>query len=192
MILPYPRAYVDWTIPIDENGYPIGSCSDNRLYKIYISWLANYLYYKEILIPNNQNDILKKFKKNNGVKSAVFELSDNLGYSLLDVGWIEDNFIEGVSYKKFHEKELEAWKGYSEDDKATITEGGETFFISEQEYIRIGKEKIESKKVPEHINHADIPYRAVFANLIKDVHDTNKRIKHLDYFYFNFNECASK
>lgn len=116
MILPRPRAYVDWTVPVDKNGNEVGVCNDDATFNFYISWLADYLY------DDPEHDC----------------------------------------------------------------------FTSPAEFKRICQEKKESLKVPSHIQHADIPYRALFAKLIKSVHDTQERINHLIRFYENFDECASK
>jgi hypothetical protein len=68
----------------------------------------------------------------------------------------------------------------------------EEYFISEAEYIRVGKEKVEALKVPEHIRHADILYRPIFAKLLKSIKVKKERVKHLDYLYYNFNLHSPK
>lgn len=192
MILPRPRSYIDWEVPKDKNGHDIGVCSDTETFNYYIGWLADYLFYTDIPLPENQLTTLKVFERDKGIESAVFWTSDDLGYSLWDVEGIEDSFVDGVSYKEFHDHELKMWNELDEDEKEMYENPSEEFFISEEEYNRIGKEKIESQKVPKHIQHADIPYRSIFAKLIKSVPEKEERIKHLEYFYYNFNECASK
>ena len=60
MILPRPRAYVDWMVPVDKNGNEIGVCEDDVTFDFYIGWLADYLYEKDIPIPECQQKDLKK------------------------------------------------------------------------------------------------------------------------------------
>ncbi len=132
------------------------------------------------------------YEEKDGIESAVLDLSDCLGYSIFETELIEEAYMEGKSYQEFHESELEQWNELSKSEQEEMIESGETCFTSEAEYQRIGGEKVASQKVPEHIKHADIPYRPVLARLLKTVHDKSERIKHLDYFYRNFNACADK
>jgi len=192
MILPIPRAYIDWEVPKDKYGNDIGVCADTKTFNYYIEWLADYLFYADISVPENQVSDLNKFKLDEGISSAVFSTSDDWGLSIWDVEQIEESFIDGMSYEKFHNYEFEFWNEKDEDEKEIYENPAEDFFISESEYNRIGKEGIEYKKVPEHIRHADIAYRAIFSNLLKTVSEKKERIKYLKRFYDNFNECASK
>ncbi len=192
MILPRPRAYIDWVVPKDKNGNDIGVCKDTDTYNFYLDWLADYLYFTDIPVPENQLETLLEFENANGIASAVFLTSDDWGLSILDTESAEDAFIDGISFADIHQHELEWWNGLDEEEQSIYEDPEEEFFMSELEYNRIGKEKIESLKVPPHICHADIPYRPIFAKLLKKVHNKKERIKHLNYFYFNFDECASK
>lgn len=192
MILPEPRAYIDWTVPQDDEGDPIGMCRDPETFNRYINWLADYLFTADIPVPANQREFLSKCEAQDGISSAVFWASDNWGSSIWEVEGIENSILEGKSYKDFHANELDAWNSMSEDDHADYENPDEEFFISEAEYNRIGNEALEARKVPDPIKHADIGYRAVFAALLKKVEDKSERVAHLKYFYDNFNECASK
>ena len=192
MIFPRPRAYVNCDVPKDKNGHDIGVCTDTDTFNYYIEWLADYLFYTDIPVPDHQLSTLKAFGQDEGIGSAVFWTSDDLGFSIWDTEGIEDSFIDGISYKEFHNNELKVWKELDKDEQEIYENPSEDFFTSEAEYNRIGKEKIESQKVPSHIQHADIPYRAIFAKLLKSVTEKEERIKHLNYFYYNYNECASK
>ena len=42
MMLPHPRAYVDWKVPIDADGNEIGVCTGDVGYRYYLSWLADF------------------------------------------------------------------------------------------------------------------------------------------------------
>ncbi len=192
MMLPRPRGYVDWVVPQDEAGNDIGICSDTETFNFYINWLADYLFYTDIPVPDNQLETLEDFRKDNGIRCAVFWTSDDWGFSAWDTELIEESFINGTTYKELRELELEHWNELSQSDQEIFEDPEAECFTSEIEYKRIGEEKIESMKVPEHIQHADIPYRAIFAKLLKPVTEKEERIKHLKYFYYNFNECATK
>jgi hypothetical protein len=132
------------------------------------------------------------WKKKGGISYAVLDLSDCLGYSIWHTSALECFYKGGAKYEEVHKDDLELWNNLSDDERKVMTDGGATFFVSEEEYERIGKEKIDSEKVPSHIRHTDIPYRAILAKLLKAVPDKKERIERLDYFYFNYNECASK
>ncbi|MDF3131081.1 hypothetical protein P0Y35_17855 [Kiritimatiellaeota bacterium B1221] len=192
MILPEPRAYVDWTVPNDAKGEPIGSCSDEETYNFYIEWLADYLYVTDIPVPANQQAFLEKCQAKDGIHTAVFWASESWGSSIWDAEGINQNYLDGTSYEDFHANEVDVWNDMSEDDHADYENPDEEFFISEAEYNRIGNEALDARKVPGHIKHADIGYRAVFASLLKQVDDKSQRVDHLKYFYNNLNECALK
>lgn len=190
--LPRPRAYIDWVVPKDKNGNDIGFCEDTDTYNYYLDWLADYLYFTDIPVPENQLDTLLEFENDNGISSAVFWTSDDWGLSIWYTEGIEDSFIDGVTFVDFHAHELNCWNNFDDEDRNSYENPDDEYFTSEIEYNRIGREKVESLKVPPHIQHADIPYRPIFAKLLKNVHDKKERIKHLNYFYFNLDECASK
>ena len=192
MILPRPRAYVDWTVPSDKQGNEIGVCHDRETYQKYIDWLADYLFSTIIPIPENQINLVKEFEAKDGISSAVFWLSEDWGMSIWDTKGIENAFLEGVSYEDFHQQEVNMWIDLSDAEQEVYEDPADEFFTSEAEYCRIGREAIEANRVPAHIQHADIAYRPILAALLKKVEDKKERIAYLDYFYRNFNECASK
>lgn len=192
-MLPKPRAYVDWTVPKYQDGNDIGFCCDDETYDYYISWLADYLFYTEIPIPDCQKETLLEFENDRGIASAVFWTSDNWGLAMMDTEMIEHAYVAGESYEEFHRYEVEEmWNKLDKNEQELYEYPDVEYFVSEADYNRIGKEEIESLNVPEHIKHADIPYRPIFAKLLKSVKDKKERIKHLDYFYMNFNDCLSK
>ncbi|SMP39737.1 hypothetical protein SAMN06295888_101316 [Desulfonatronum zhilinae] len=192
MILPRPRAFIDWTVPFDELGNEIGMCHDTETYQRYIKWLADYLYRTEIPVPENQLQDLAKFEAKEGIASAVFWLSDDLGYSIWETELIESCCSDGLSYEEYHQVEVNLWNEMPENEREVCEDPEEEFFTSEADYKRICQEAIDAKKVPPHIRHADIPYRPILAKLLKIVASKDERVAHLDYFYHNYNECASK
>lgn len=96
----------------------------------------------------------------------------------------------GIPFAERHHDELEAWNTLSDEERANPDQ--EDFLTSEEDYVRLGVEYKESQQVPSHIQHADIPYRPVLAALLKEIPDTKVRYEHLDYFYWNMDESASK
>lgn len=102
----------------------------------------------------------------------------------------ECDSAEGGSFTEYHQGELDHWNELSEEERQDCSE--EDFFTSPEDYARLGREFLESQNVPQHIHYADIPYRAVLAALFKDIPDTTRCYELLDFFYKNFDECASK
>lgn len=192
MILPRPRAYVDWTVPRDERGNEIGDCDDPETYRRYLEWLADYLYCADIPIPENQQSLLAEFEAEGGIHGAVFWTSEDWGISIWDLDIVQEEILAGTTYEQFHAHQVKVLNEMPEEDRQIDGEPEEEFFISEADYNRIGLEMLEEKRVPRHINHADVAYRAIFAKLLKSVESREERIAHLDYFYRNFNDCASK
>lgn len=192
MNLPRPRAYVDWAVPLGDHGNEIGVCHDTATYRRYLEWLADYLFRTEIPVPDNQLNVLAEFESKDGIKSAVVCLSCDWGLSIWYAEEIENCFLEGLSYAEFHQKEISMWNDLPNNLRELYENSEDEFYTSEADYKRIGREAVEAKKVPPHIQHADIAYRPIFAKLLKKVESKKERIAHLDYFYRNFNECASK
>lgn len=188
----YPRAYVDWTCPLDDDGNEMGSCRDRADYGRYLDWLADYLYETNIPVPENQMETLAEFEATDGIRKAVFECSESLGRDVWETEGIESHFADGVPYEDYHRNQLECWNNLTEDEREAIGMSEEEYCTSEAEYIRIGMEKLDSQRVPQHIQHLDIPYRAIFAKLIKAEPNKEKRVAHLNYFFRNYHECASK
>jgi len=151
--------------------------------------LPIYLYTKEIPIPESQKALLAEYRTK-GVDHAVLDLSDLFGWSIMETEITECESAEGGSFADYQQKGLDLWNELSEEDRQYCSE--EDFFTSAEDYARLGREFLESQNVPEHIHYADIPYRAVLAALFKDIPDATRRYELLDFFYRNFDECASK
>ena len=109
MQLPRPRAYVDWTAPLDDQGREIGACSDPATYRQYLEWLADYLFLADIPIPENQQALVAEFEARDGIASASFWLSDDLGMTIWQAEWAEEAFLAGLMHGEFHEQEIELW-----------------------------------------------------------------------------------
>lgn len=189
MFLPRPRAYIDWLVPIDEDGKEVGVCTDENSLHHYLQWLAVYLFNTDIPVPASQQGLLNEYK-DKGADYAVLDLSDCLGYSTWDSETVEELSANATPFAEYHATEVKEWNKLSPEEKQDLTD--DEVFTSHGDYVRLGKERVESRKVPSHIQHANIPYRAVLAALFKGVPDGRKRYELLYSFYRNFNECASK
>lgn len=190
MLEPPPRAWVNWTVPTDEEGKEVGVANTPASYEFYLRWLADYLYATNIKVPDCQLEMVRKYSSEGGARSAVFDLGDTTGILLYDIEGYETRNLEGVPWETVHEEELEFYGEYSEDEREAMTE--EDFCVSREDYERIGREAKESQQVPSHIRHADIPFRAVFASLFKAVHDPEERFRLLKQFYYSIDKSASK
>ena len=100
---PPPRAYVDWEVPLCPDGTRLVSTRDQRDYEYYISWLADYLYEKEILIPENQRGLT-------GFPCFVPDAFDPFAYDDLVYA-----ISEGVSYEEFVEEVMANCDAYLEE-----------------------------------------------------------------------------
>ncbi len=189
MMLPRPRAYVDWTVPLDDQGGEIVAAKSSDEYRFYLQWLADYLYKSEIPLPPNQQALFEEYMER-GVDYAIIDLSDMLGYSIWDLDIIENMIEEGRPFKDLQQSELDLWNGMSDEEKEIWAD--EEVFTSEEDLLRIRQEYLESKTVPSHIRHADIPYRPILAAFFKEIPDAGERYRLLNLFYRNFNECADK
>ena len=188
MILSRNRSYIDTTCPRDDMGREIGAAHGDE-FERYIDWLAEYLFRTEIPVPENQKQLLQEYQEK-GADHAVFDLSECLGYS--EEPWDYDCY---TSYDDYRMHMLEAFGTLSQEEQREYLYGENvegTYYMSGIDYARCKSEFDEAKKVPEHISHADIPYRPVLAALFKCIPEHDKRKELLEYFYSNLNENLSK
>lgn len=182
---PYPRAYIDWEVPLRQDGTRIQSTESEEDYNIYINWLADYLFYKDFTVPECQMQI-----KHKGVLDIAEEFSIT---TILDD--IEHAIQNGDGFEKFHNRELECWKEEDPDIKEEyIDENGiNTYFTTEEQFVRVAEEFNERRdKVPNSINHADIPYRALLSWQLKMIPKHEDRVKVLDSYFLLINENFGK
>lgn len=191
MMLPLPpRAWTDWAIPTDEKGKEIGVAETPACYEFYLRWLADYLYETDITVPECQRDAVKKYASEEGASSAVFDLGFTMGILYYDIEALEHLSLKGVDWETVHSEEMAQYKEHYEEDREIISE--EDFCVSRKDYERIGREVREAQRLPSHIKHLDIPFRPVFAALLKNVPDHEDRYRHLKGFYHEFNDAFSK
>ena len=189
-LLPPPRAWVDWTVPKDAEGNDLGVVTDAPSFDLYLHWLADHLFEAQIPVPESQEALLKIYRDSGGAEHATFDLSERIGYTTTELEGIERDFAEGMSWEDFHAHERSCWNDFAKEEQELQTE--EEFFIWREEYERIGREGLESRIVPSHIRHADIPWRPVLAALFREVPDHDRRYRLLRGFYLNIGETASK
>lgn len=189
MILPRPRAYIDWTVPADEFGNDVGLCTDGNSYEEYLSWLAGYLYATAIPLPESQRELLAEYQSK-GVDYAILDLSQELAGGIWHVEVVQSILAAGEGFSELEASQEQAWNELPE--AAKVEWDKEDFFTSEKDFARVCEELGDAQEVPAHIRHTDIPYRPVLAALFKDIPDPKKRYEVLDRFYRNFSECASK
>jgi|GEM_PF-3502133 len=185
-----PRSWIDWKVPLDDAGEEIVSASGgNETYDRYLHWLADHLFETSLPVPERQKAFVERYRRSGGAESAAFEIASSLGYGLLALEVIESDIESGMSWEDFHQYEEEYWQGLSEEARELSPR--EEVVMRREEFERLCEEVGEKKLVPAHILHADVPYRAIFAALFKDIGDHDERYRILDGFYREFNECAS-
>ncbi len=77
--------------------------------------MACYLYTKEIPLPESQKALLADYRIK-GVDHAVVDLSDLLGYSIMETELTECDSAEGGLFTEHHQGELDLWNELSEED----------------------------------------------------------------------------
>jgi hypothetical protein len=181
-----PRSWIDWTLPPDETG---SATSGTDEYEKYLHWLADYLYETNLPVPERQREMVEANRHPGGERSVAFDIASSLGYGLLSLDVIEREIEGGISWDEFHEYEEEYWQGLSPEKQELSPR--EEVVMCREEFERLCEEVAERKAVPDHTEHADVPFRAVFAALFKDIEDHEERYQILAGFYREFNDCAS-
>lgn len=185
-----PRSWIDWKVPQDDTGKESCSAvSGTEEYDRYLHWLADHLHETPIPVPGRQREFVEEYCRSGGAESAALEIASSLGYGLLALEVIESDIEGGISWEEFHEYEEEYWQGLSPEERELSPR--EEVVMSREEFERLCEEIEERKSVPDHIGHADVPFRAIFAAFFKDIEDHDERFRILDGFYRELNECAS-
>lgn len=186
---PPPRAYVDWEVPLRQDGSKMTQTINETEYVQYILWLADYLYSKEIPVPECQ-------KRLSGFPRFIPDEFDPFAFENLE-SWIED----GKTYSEYFTEMSRQCDEYCKETKDMFgdsVEGDESsnreYFLdvcvaSEEQFVRTAKEIAERKRtgVPDDITHADIPYRAVFSKTLKAMPSHDDRVSALRSFYDKYN-----
>ena len=181
---PYPRAYVDCEVPIRADGTRLTQSQSTEEVEFYINWLADYLYTKEIHVPDCQKD----------VTADILSLAEEMTITpVLDD--IEYYVESGEGFAGLHEMELNAWDSEDEDLKKEYNdeEGNNAFFTTEEQYNRVAAEIEERKKnLPDEVHHADIPYRALIARHLKKMPRHEDRVTSLKGYFARIEENLRK
>ncbi|MBR1609070.1 MAG: hypothetical protein IJ678_05590 [Kiritimatiellae bacterium] len=175
IVLPYPRAYVDWIIPRRPDGTAVVSALNENDYDLYLNWLADYLYETDLPLPESQRD----------VSASLFQLAENLSLDWMNLEHLERHIKEGGSFAEWHKTEVEGFESLGDDEKDLWLESsssGGPEFLTEAEFNRIAKEVEEASSVPESIQHLDIPYRALISRILKKIPRHRERVAELDRF----------
>lgn len=185
IILPYPRAYIDWTVPNRPDGTAVVSTLNEKDYDLYLNWLADYLYEIDLPLPESQRD----------VSATLFQLAENLSADWLNLEHLETHIKEGGSFATWHQKEVEEFESLDASEKEIWLEASESGcpeFLTEAEFYRIAKEVNEASRVPAGIQHLDIPYRALISRILKKIPQHRKRVAALDRYFSDIDENFSK
>jgi len=143
-------------VPLDEDGHEMYVYDDQESYSGYLWWLAGFICTQRKSLF--QKALLADYRIK-GVDHAVVDLSDLFGWSIMETEITERDSAEGCSFADYHQEGLDLWNKLSEEERQDYSK--EDFFISPEDYARLGREFLESQNIPEHIHYAGIPYRAV-------------------------------
>ena len=181
---PYPRSYIDCEVPLLPDGTRLGCTRSQKDYDMYLNWLADYLFTKDIPIPECQK----------GVTADIISLAEELTITPI-IDDIEYYVESGEGFAGLHEMELDAWDNEDDDLKSEYIDkdGQNSFFTTEEQFSRVAAEYEERKKLlPEGIDHADIPYRPLIAQQMKKIPGHEDRVAVLHRYFSRINENLGK
>ena len=181
---PYPRSYIDCEVPLLPDGTRLGCTGSQDDYDMYLNWLADYLFIKDIPIPECQK----------GVTADILSLAEEL--TITPIIYDIEHYVEsGEGFAGLHEMELDAWENEDDDLKPEyIDENGQnSFFTTEKQFNRVAAEYEERKKMlPAGIDYADIPYRPLIAQQMKSIPRHEDRVAALHGYFSRINENLGK
>ena len=181
---PYPRAYVDCEVPVRADGTQLTHPQSKEEVDLYINWLADHLFTKDIPIPERQK----------GVTANILSLAEEMTITpILDE--IKHYVESGEGFAGLHEMELNAWNCEDEDLKKEYIDedGNNAFFTTQEQYNRVAEEIEERKKnLPEEVHYADIPYRALIARYLKTIPRHEDRVAALKGYFARIVENLEK
>jgi hypothetical protein len=182
---PPPRAWVDWSVPLRADGTPINRTLNQEEYEQYVEWLADYLFENDFPVPECQEDL-------EGFPCFVPDEFDPRAFEdlerMIGEGWDYDSYLKHMTeqWKEYFKELQEQFPDSEESDEASARK---YFFdvcvATEKQFARTAREMAEQKAkgVSEWIDHADIPYRAVFARTLKKMPSHEERVAALRAFY---------
>lgn len=180
-----PRSFTDFTVPVRSDGSPLTSCTRDEDYEYYIQWLAIYLYQTELILPPLQEAWLHAQCPN--PERVLFECSDSLGYALMDLELINQQFEAGHDFYAYQSFMREAW---------TASEAVETFEewfdCDEKLWNRLKSEWEQEESAAVEWSHADIPFRPLLGWALKQMPEPDKRVEAMDRYFQNFCDTAGK
>lgn len=182
---PPPRAWVDWKVPLRADGTPMECTWSQDDYEAYVEWLADYLFEKDIPVPECQK----------GLEGFPYFVPDD--FSPLEFELLELMIQDGVDYPTYLIRKTEEWNEYYKElqeqfpdsEESDETSNRKYFFehcvATEEQFHQVERELAEKKEkgVSERIDHFDIPYRAVYAQTLKKMKNHEERVAALARFF---------
>lgn len=182
-----PRHFGDLSIPVRADGTGIERTASGDDYWIYVRWLADHLCTSDVALHPRQvawaldSDLREP-------SDGIFRISEWSSSELWDLESLEESFALGKSWESFTEERRrqweEVWASSGEVDEHPIDE----YLVSREVWNRI----LEEWKERPRFNHADIPYRALLARLLKRIPDPEERVRVLHFFFQNYTDNLSK
>lgn len=182
-----PRAYHDVTVPLRDDGTRLESCVREGDFDRYVAWLADHLHRESIPLTPDQESWLAR----SGVTRdhAIFQCSEVLGLFMGDLVRVEDSISSGQTWSAYRDWMHDVWADTEDEDRETFDEWLGT---SEETYDRIGREMEALEAVGPIANHADIPFRALFAWKMRGVSDPTERRREIERFFWNLEDNLGK
>lgn len=196
-----PRYWVDWAVPMPY-GVPLYVCDREVLLLYYVTWLSWHLAWTDIPLPDNQRSLVEGVKTYEDALGVATDIASSLNFDWMHVEKCEEAAERHLTAEQFRKEEEAEFDGLSAEDldsfrvsqcleDASMEELREEFVTRFEEYEQIRTEILQREEsgCPGEPQHADIPYRAVFAHLYKKVgFDLRQFQELLLHFYKVYNE----
>ncbi len=184
-----PRCFGDTTVPPRPDGSSLDRVENEEDLRIYLAWLADYLVSADLPLPPRQS-AFATMTDGWAPEKAVFEIADHYGYAVGEIDSLEVYFDSGGVWETWEQDARTAWQDLPEDVRALGSY--EEFSLGPTRYAQLREEWEESREVMAAAHHADIPYRALLARILRRVSDHGERLRLLRIYFDTFAANAAK
>lgn len=182
-----PRSFADFTVPNRADGSPLTTCVQPRDFETYVDWLADYLIDNAMPLTPNQRAWLDAVRDK--PERVMFECSDVAGYAVWDLEEMARGFERGRTYEQMVLELRQLGDELPKDEPKPDVQNEP---LSMDNFARLHQEWQEEQAAGVQWSHADIPYRPLLSWALRQTPDAEQRRRHMQMFFQNFGDNASK
>ncbi len=181
-----PRYFCDFTTPVAAE-----KISSEVKYTEYVRWLADYLHQVELPLSESQRQWL--LQKDQSPRGVIFSCSDSYGYAASLLDELSSSFTMEEDHSAWRSRMRLEWESFyptHEDRKENPFD--DWYDLPEDLFKRLHEEWRQELEMRQQWSHADIPFRSLLSWALRQIPDSETRLKQIDFYFQNFQEVSRK